>query len=87
MSTTPTPVPTTPTTPTIFGISKTTLAGVLSFLITTLTILVAFQIPSALQTPQQSHTLLWATTAANLFLALCRAWVGLLQGDATTKVS
>lgn len=66
----------------IFGISKTTLAGVLSFLIATLTTLTAFQVPAAVMSPGASHTWLIVTVAANLVVALCRVWVGLLQGDA-----
>lgn len=66
---------------TILGISKTSINGWLAFLITTLTTIVAFQIPAALQTPQESHIWLWVTLVCNAALALMRAWVGMLQGD------
>lgn len=66
----------------IFGLSKTSIAGVLSFLIATLTTLIAFQVPSTLMTPGASKTLLIITTAANLIVGLLRVWVGLLQNDA-----
>ena len=71
---------------TILGISKTTINGWLAFLITTLTTVAAFQIPTALQTPQESHIWLWVTLACNGALALLRAWVGMLQGDAPPPV-
>lgn len=65
----------------IFGISKTSIAGVLSFLIATLTTLTAFQVP-ALTNPQASHVYGIALIVANAVVALCRVWIGLLQGDA-----
>ncbi len=65
----------------IFGFSKTSVNGVLAFLIATLTTLLAFQIPPALATPNQTHVWLWATAIGNLLLALMRMWVGLLQND------
>lgn len=63
---------------------KTTVNGILSFLIATLTTLIAFQVPAALLTPGADKTLLYATTFANLVVALCRVWVGMLQTDAQT---
>ncbi len=69
---------------TILGLSKTSIAGFLSFLIATLTTLVAFQAPAAIMTPQSSHVLLYITAGANLAVALCRVWVGMIQGDAPT---
>ena len=61
---------------------KTTANGILSFLITTLTTLTAFQIPAAMLNPQTTHYLLYFTLGANLVVALCRVWVGMLQTDA-----
>jgi len=66
----------------ILGVSKTTAAGWLSFLITTLTIILAFQLPAALMTPGASRTWLYIQAGGTLALSLCRAWVGLLSGDA-----
>jgi len=66
----------------ILGVSKTTAAGWLSFLITTLTIVLAFQLPAALMTPGASRTWLYIQAGGTLALSLCRAWVGLLSGDA-----
>jgi hypothetical protein len=63
---------------------KTTANGILSFLITTLTTLTAFQIPAAMLNPEQTHYLLWFTIGANLVVALCRVWVGMIQTDAKT---
>jgi hypothetical protein len=68
----------------IFGISKTSIAGVLSFLMATLTALIAFQAPSALMTAGASHVWLIVTTVATLIVSLLRVWIGLLQGDAPT---
>ena len=65
----------------IWGISKTTINGFLSFLIATLTTLTAFQVPAAL-TPGADRMWMYFTVGANLLVALCRVWVGLLQGDA-----
>lgn len=62
-------------------ISKTTINGVLALLIAALTSLLAFQVPSALMTPQQSHVWMWVTFVANLICAICRAIVGVLQND------
>jgi hypothetical protein len=47
-----------------------------------LTTLSAFQIPSALATPAETHYLLWFTVGANGAVALLRVWLGLVQGDA-----
>lgn len=66
---------------------KTTVNGILAFLITTLTTLLAFQVPSAMMNPASSHKLLIATVVANILLGLCRAWVGLLQKDSDKLVT
>ena len=67
---------------TIFGISKSTIVGVLSFLITTFTVLTAVQVPVIFNT-NANHFWAYFSGASTMGLALCRAWVGLLQGDAT----
>ena len=69
----------------IFGFSKTSIAGVLSFLVATLTTLTAFQVPAAFA-PGGSKILLIVTTVANLIVALCRVWIGLLENDAPPSV-
>ncbi len=66
---------------TIFGISKTTINGVLALLITILSTVLAFQVPTALMTPNQTHVWLWITTACGLICGVLRAIVGFLQGD------
>ena len=66
---------------TIFGISKTTINGVLALLITILTTVLAFQVPTALMTPGQTHVWLWITSACGLTCGILRAVVGFLQGD------
>lgn len=60
---------------------KTTVNGILAFLIATLGTVSAFLIAQATTLPAQSHKLMWVSIAVNLGLALCRAWVGLLQTD------
>lgn len=66
----------------IFGISKTTINGILAFLIATFSTVLAFQVPAAMLSPGQSHTWLWVTLVGNGVVALLRVWVGLLQNDA-----
>lgn len=65
----------------IFGISKTTLNGVLALLITILTAVLAYQVPSALLTPQASHVWLIVTTICTFACGILRAVVGFLQND------
>lgn len=60
---------------------KTTVAGLLSFMIATLTTLTAFQVPAALQA-NSDKTWMYVTLGANLLLGLCRVWLGLIQNDA-----
>ena len=66
----------------IFGISKTSVNGVLALLITVFTSVLAYQIPAALLTPSVSHTWLIITGALNLLCGILRAIVGYLQNDA-----
>ena len=67
---------------TILGMSKTSIQGWLGFLIVTLSTTLTYQIPAAMLNPQQTHVWLWVTLVGNGVLALLRAWVGMLQGDA-----
>lgn len=57
---------------------KSTVAGILSGLIGTLTALMTFQVPSALLSPQQAHTWLWITVGCNLGAIVGRVWIGIL---------
>ena len=68
---------------TLFGISKTTINGVLAMLISILTPILSIQMPQALATPQASHTWLWAQFIVIVALAILRGVVGFLQNDAT----
>lgn len=76
------PVPPAPKARTICGISKSTIVGVLSFLITTFTVLTALQVPVIFNT-NANHVWAYISGGSTIGLALCRAWVGLLQGDAS----
>lgn len=69
---------------TIFGISKSTLAGILTGLIGTFTSVLGFQIPVALLNPQQTHTWLWITTGANLTVIILKVWLAVVTNDAPT---
>lgn len=65
---------------------KSTANGVLSFFITTLTTLSGFMVATNLIADGASvhsiHIFTWVAIGINVALALCRAWVGLLQNDA-----
>lgn len=63
---------------------KSTVAGVLSFLITTLTTVTVFLGANVVMNPNSPKIYLYVTLGLNLALALCRAWVGLLTKDAGT---
>jgi hypothetical protein len=76
------PVPAPPKSKTILGISKTSIIGALSFLITTFTILTGLQAPVMFNT-NASHVWVYVTGISAIGLALCRGWVGLLSGDGT----
>ena len=65
----------------ILGISKSTIIGLLSFLTTTFTVITALQVPVIFNT-NANHTWAYISGGSTIGLALCRAWVGLLQGDA-----
>ena len=69
---------------TILGISKSSIAGVLSFLITTLTVITALQVPVVFNT-NANHFWAYLSGGSTIALSLCRAWIGLLQGDAPTN--
>lgn len=65
---------------------KSTAAGVLSFLITTLTVLSGFLVAGNFTTSgagaSSIHVSTWFVIGINVALALCRAWVGLITTNA-----
>jgi hypothetical protein len=61
---------------------KSTIEGIVGALIAVFTAILAFQVPSALLTPQATHIWLWVTTGITLALAIARAVLGFLQNDA-----
>ena len=69
---------------TLFGISKTTIEGVFSFLITTLTFITGYQGFVSLMNPAQSKTWLIASAVATFVVGLLNLWLRMLQGDAPT---
>ncbi len=68
----------------IFGISKTSIEGWLSFLITTLTFVSGYQGLTAILNPQANHVWLIITVVATFLTGLFQVWVRQLQGDAPT---
>ena len=71
---------------------KTTANGILAFLITTLTILSGFLGTGDLTQAGNGsigsiHVSTWVATGITVALALCRAWIGLLQQDAGSQLA
>jgi hypothetical protein len=66
----------------IFGISKTTLNGILALLITILSSILSYQIPTALLNPQASRMWLIVTAVCTFLSGILRAIVGFMQNDA-----
>jgi hypothetical protein len=64
----------------IFGVSKTTINGILALAIVVLTNLTLVQLPS-IATPGASHVWLWVTFVASSVAGILRAVVGYLQND------
>ena len=83
MSTSPV-APPAPKSPTLFGVSKSTIQGVLSLLIVVGLSLQTLQMPSALSTPNSSHILAWVTFAATTIVTVAKAVLAFTQGDATS---
>lgn len=71
---------------TIFGISKTTLEGWFSFLITTLTFVTGYNGFVALMNPAQSKVWLIASAVATFVVGLLNLWLRMLQGDGTANL-
>jgi hypothetical protein len=71
---------------TIFGISKTTLEGWFSFLITTLTFITGYNGFVALMNPAQSKVWLIASAVATFVVGLLNLWLRMLQGDGTANL-
>lgn len=71
---------------------KTTVNGVLAFLIATLTTVSGFLVAGDVTTGGVNagaiHVSTWVVVSINIALALCRVWVGMLQTDSgkTTAV-
>ena len=66
------------------NVSKTTVNGILAFLIAILTPLMSIQVPSALATPNTSHFWLWFQFGVIVVLGALRGAVGFFQGDSDT---
>lgn len=66
---------------------KSTAAGVLSFLVTTLTVVSGILGAGDVNNMGTLQTRTYITTGVLLALALCRAWIGLLQKDAGTVLA
>ena len=65
---------------------KSSCAGILSFLVTTLTTLSAFLVAGNINDGTASassiHVSTWVVVGINAALALCRAWIGLITTNA-----
>jgi hypothetical protein len=65
---------------------KSTASGILSFLITTFTVLSAFLVAGNINDGTSSvgslHVSTWVVVGVNVALALCRAWIGLITTNA-----
>jgi len=66
---------------TLLGISKTTIEGVLSFLIMTLTFVSGYQGLVAILNPTQSHIWLIVCVVSTFLTGLFQVWVRAMQGD------
>jgi len=64
---------------------KSTVSGILSGLIGTLTSVMTFQVPSALLNPTQAHTWLWITVGCNLAAIIAKVWVGVITQNADAR--
>ena len=71
---------------TLFGISKTTIEGVFSFLIMTLTFVSGYQGLTAILNPTQSHVWLVVCVVATFLTGLFQVWVRAIQGDGTANL-
>jgi hypothetical protein len=63
---------------------KTTTAGILSFVVNSLTLLTGYLGTSDINNTGTIHVSTKVALGLTITLALCRAWVGLLQKDAGT---
>jgi hypothetical protein len=65
---------------------KSTAAGILSFLVTTLTTISAFLVAGNINDngtgASSIHVSTWVVVGVNAALALCRAWIGLITTNA-----
>jgi hypothetical protein len=77
------PVVPTPKSPTIFGVSKSTVQGDLSLAVVALLILSQMQLP-AIASTNVTHLWIWITWAAAGIAGILKAILARTQGDATS---
>lgn len=61
---------------------KSTVSGILTGLIGTLSSIMAFQVPAALLNPQQARTWLYVTVGCNLGAIIAKVWLGVITNNA-----
>ena len=66
---------------------KSTANGILAFFITSLTIIASFLGASNVNSGNGFHVSTKVTIAVTIALALCRAWVGLLEKDSGNELA
>ena len=71
----------------IFGVSKTTIEGILSLITTICLALTTIQIPANLQTTGTVHIWAWVTFILTVVFAISTAVVRFLQNDAPPAAS
>lgn len=64
---------------------KSTVGGILSGLIGTLTSVMTFQVPTALLNPQQAHTWLYIVVGCNLGAIIGKVWLGIITKNADAE--
>ena len=67
---------------TIFGISKSSIQGILSLIVVLGLQAGALQLPATLATPQSAHVLVWITFIATTVAGFAKAILAFTQGDA-----
>lgn len=73
-----------PTGKTIYGVSKTTIQGVLSLLVVILGTISVYQLPATVN-PNVTHVWFYVTSGATLVTTVLKAVVAFMQGDAATS--
>jgi hypothetical protein len=64
---------------------KSTISGILTGLIGTLSSLMSYQVPAALLTPEQTHTWLWISVFCNLGCIIGKVWLGIITKNADAQ--